>query len=142
MRVLPMALTSAMTPGVFPGVHRGAVEQGLARERVGDLAEHRAGEAFSATVVRMVETPKPAAQLATRAALLRRSSVVDRLGGESHLRLEVDHDQGMVGGLEQTSARGGGGLQGHCRGPSWVVEDRSRPPRVTDKDTLPRRIIA
>jgi hypothetical protein len=44
--VLPISLMLRDHGGVFPGVHRGAVEHLLARERVGDLAEHRAREAL------------------------------------------------------------------------------------------------
>jgi hypothetical protein len=46
MRVLPISLILLDDGGILPGVHRGAVEQLLAGERLGDLAEHRAGEAL------------------------------------------------------------------------------------------------
>jgi hypothetical protein len=56
---------------------------------------------FSATVVRMVGTPKLEAAREIRAALLRSRMGVDRLGGKGHLRLEIDQDQRVISGREQ-----------------------------------------
>ena len=72
MRFLPIALTLAMTASssqVFMEVRSSSFSPGKASV----ISENMGPEKlFSATVVRMVETPNPAAAWATRAALLRR----------------------------------------------------------------------
>jgi hypothetical protein len=62
-------------------------------------------KAYSAAVVGMVETLKILAALATRVALLRSTTLVDRLGGERHLRLEVDQDERAAGRGQQRPSR-------------------------------------
>ena len=72
MRPLPISLTRAMTASssqVFMEVRSSSFSPGNASV----ISENMGPEKlFSATVVRMVDTPKPAAARATRAALLRR----------------------------------------------------------------------
>jgi hypothetical protein len=68
MRGLPISLTFRIGL-VFPGVHRGAVQQGLAGKA--RSSSNMGPETLSATVVRMVEAPKPAAAEASKAALER-----------------------------------------------------------------------
>lgn len=71
MRPLPISLTRAMTPAssqVFIEVRSSIFWPGKARPISSNIGPEKL---FSATVVRMVEAPKPAAAWATRAALLR-----------------------------------------------------------------------
>jgi hypothetical protein len=53
---------------------------------------------FSATVISIVGTVKPAALVATSPAFVAQKLRRDRLRGECHLRLEIDEDQGMIAG--------------------------------------------
>ena len=66
---------------------------------------------FSATLVTIVDTPNALAALATSAALLRSSTMLDRMRGERHLRLEVDQDERVVARAQQQLAGNGLGLR-------------------------------
>ena len=107
MRDLPIALTRVDDVRVLPGVHGRAVDRRPAPGNADVISSNIGPEkVFSATVVRMVETPNSFAALATSAALLRSMTASIDFVANAICDWMIDHDQRVVGGAEQKAARG------------------------------------
>jgi hypothetical protein len=105
MRPLPLALTRSETRGSSQ-VSAGPADH-PAPGKFPDLGEHRAGKLFSATVVRMVGTLNSAAAWATRRRCC--AGVVSIDWWRRSSATVVDHDEGVVGAVDQGLGRQGAG---------------------------------
>ncbi len=90
--------------GVLPAVHRGAIDEVELRLGGADLGEDRAREGLFGHGGEDRGDAEDAGRAGHQGGVVAQQDAVDRAGGERHLRLVVDEDQGVIAGVSSDLA--------------------------------------